>query len=75
MQINRLVIKSDKVMPLIAALPYEITTGENEVVSSPRYDAVSHLAVYAGGRSSTCREDDSVAAIITYTKSDTKRDD
>ena len=62
-------------MPLIAALPYAITAEDNEVGTSPRYDAISQLVVHAGGRDySTSREDDSAGGLFS-TKGDTKKDD
>lgn len=75
MKVERLVVKTDAAIPLIAALPYAISADERTVESAPQYDAVSQMTVYGAGRNySTCREDDSAGGIFS-TKADTKRDD
>jgi hypothetical protein len=66
-------IKTNSTIPLIAALPYVITSDD---VPDWRfdYDARTQLTQLAGRDFSTCRCDESAGGIF-QSKSDTKKDD
>jgi hypothetical protein len=75
MQATKLHIKTGAAVPLIAALPYAVAASGRELgPSSFSYDPATQLAVFAGGRGSTCREDESVPRIFR-TQSDVQKDD
>ena len=74
MNATKLHIKTDAAIPLIAALPFALSTGGAETGASFNYNPVTQLATFRCGRGySTCREDDSVGWFPS--KSDTKKDD
>jgi hypothetical protein len=64
----------DEVIPLIAALPFEVSVALEESEIPGIYDPLSQRTRYAGRGYSTCRYDDSAGGLFS-TKSDTSRDD
>jgi hypothetical protein len=75
MRIEKLIDDSDRVVPLMASLPYSVATDMDATTAVLEYDAPSQQTIFAGKRDfSTCREDDSAGGIFS-TKSDTKKDD
>ena len=76
MTVSKVVDTSTSVVPLIAALPFEITIEREDVPfpSQESYDPGQQRTIYAGRDYSTCREDDSAGGIFS-TKADTKKDD
>jgi len=75
MSIQPLVLETDAVIPVMAALPYAVAISDPEVEKPFTYDPQTQLTIYAGRRDfSTCREDESVSRLFS-TKSDTKKDD
>ncbi len=76
MQVSKLTLLSDSVMPLIAMFPYRVVLDNVDGESSVMYDPDTQLSVFAGGRDySTCREDESINPFFGKSKSDTKKDD
>jgi hypothetical protein len=74
MQITKVTDTSTRVIPLIAALPFEIEVDDRKVAAPGIYDPDSQITIRAGRDYSTCREDDSAGGIFS-TKADTKKDD
>jgi hypothetical protein len=75
MRVEKLLIKEDRPMPLIAALPYLISVLESEQDDLSEYDAVSQLTVYRAARNdSYSRYDDSSGGLFK-SRSDSKKDD
>lgn len=74
MNIERLKVNTNAVIPLMAALPYGIAVDEPEE-SDAQYDPSTQLTIYAGRNFSTCREDESVNPLFGRSKADTKKDD
>ncbi len=74
MNVERLQVHTSTAIPLMAALPYAISLGQNEE-SGGLYDPETQLTVFAGKGYSTCRYDESVGGILTKSRSDTQKDD
>lgn len=75
MHIQKMSVKTDAAIPLIAAFPYVITiTADVSPDARIDYDAGTQLTRYAGRDFSTCREDESAGGLF-QSKSDTKKDD
>ena len=74
MNIERLKVSTDAVIPLMAALPYGIAVDKSDE-SYSRYDPSTQLTIYAGRNFSTCREDESVNPLFGRSKADTQKDD
>jgi hypothetical protein len=72
MNIEKLRVKTDAVIPLMAALPYGIALEPNADVEIT-YNPESQLTLFAGRNFSTCRYDESVG--LLQSKSDTQKDD
>lgn len=70
---KRIAINTNAVIPLMAALPYAITTDEPDETGI-QYDPGTQLTVYAGRDFSTSRYDESAGGLFE-SKSDTKKDD
>ncbi len=71
---------SEKVIPVIAALPYRIQYDRDEAEEAladvPTYDPSQQRTIYAGRDYSTSRSEDSAGGgIIQKTRNDTKKDD
>ena len=78
MRIEKLAEPTDKVVPVIAALPYRISMDEESDLDPVTYDPATQRTIFAGGRNfSTSREDDSASYgfMNLKSKSDTKKDD
>lgn len=75
MEVTKILDTSNRIMPLVAALPYSIRMDEQWDGDVATYDPQRQKTLHAGGSSSTCREDESVHNGNLFTKSDTKRDD
>lgn len=73
MRIEKLVVDSPTVIPLMAALPYSVVF-EGEAPEEHVYDPISQITRFAGRNFSTCREDESAGGFF-QSKSDTKKDD
>jgi hypothetical protein len=77
MTVSKVVDTSNNVVPLIAALPFEITIEREDAPfpSQESYDPGQQRTIYAGKRDySTSRENDSAGGLFS-TKADTKKDD
>jgi hypothetical protein len=75
MVIKPLVLETEAVIPVMAALPYAVSITDPEAEQPITYDPRTQLSIIAGRRDfSTCREDESVWGLFT-SKSDTKKDD
>jgi tRNA(Leu) C34 or U34 (ribose-2'-O)-methylase TrmL len=74
MNVERLTVNTNAVIPLMAALPYSIEMDDPHEASS-RYDPEVQLTYYAGCDFSTCREDESVQRGFFTSKTDTNKDD
>ena len=74
MHAQRMVINTEAVIPLMAALPYAITLDEPDEQGID-YDPRSQLTVYAGRGFSTSRYDESVNPLFGKSRSDTQKDD
>lgn len=74
MQVERLAINTNAVIPLMAALPYAITADEPDETGI-QYDPGTQLTIYAGRNFSTCRYDESVTPLFGKSRSDTQKDD
>lgn len=74
MHAERMVINTDAVIPLMAALPYAIIADEHDE-RGIEYDPGMQLTVYAGRSFSTSRYDESVGGILSKSRSDTQKDD
>jgi hypothetical protein len=68
------ILATAAVIPVMAALPYEIT-GSDCDPSPVHYNPLSQLTVFARGRYSTCRYDESVGGFLSKSRSDTQQDD
>jgi hypothetical protein len=71
---------SDKIIPVIAALPYRVQYDRDETEQAladvPTYDPSQQRTLYEARDYSTSREEDSAGGgIIQRTKNDTKKDD
>lgn len=68
---------SNKVIPLMAALPYKIVLENTESSEENiKYNPILQYTIVAGGDYSTSREDESVGMRFTpASRSDTKKDD
>ena len=76
MEVTKLTLTSNAVMPLIAALPYRVVLDDPDVENTVTYNPEAQISVFAGRRDfSTCREDESVNPLFGRSKSDTKKDD
>lgn len=73
MNIEKLNVKTDRVIPLMAALPYRITLS-HQPEANASYDPAAQLTYFAGRDYCTCRVDESVDPWWA-SKSDTKKDD
>ncbi|OGA67696.1 MAG: hypothetical protein A3G81_11185 [Betaproteobacteria bacterium RIFCSPLOWO2_12_FULL_65_14] len=73
MNIQKLSVKTDAAIPLIAALPYRVEMDRPEDARI-EYDPETQLTVYAGRNFSTCRCDESAGGFF-QSKSDTQKDD
>lgn len=70
------IVETDAVIPLMAALPYEIAMGDLGLVGRSDYDPATQVTIFAGRRDyCTCREDESVGGWFEKSRSDTKKDD
>ena len=74
MNAERLQVRTEAAIPLMAALPYAISLDQTEE-SGGLYDPETQLTVFAGRNYSTCRYDESVGGILTKSRSDTQKDD
>lgn len=75
MVVKPLVLETDAMIPVMAALPYAVSINDPEAEQPFTYDPETQLTIFAGRRDfSTCREDESVARLFS-SKSDTKKDD
>jgi hypothetical protein len=74
MNIERVSIKSDAAIPLMAALPYRVTLSPLPTADIA-YDPAAQLTRFTAGNYSTCREDESVNPIFGRSKADTQKDD
>ncbi len=75
MQITKRIIDTEATIPVMAALPYEISISDPEAEPFT-YNPETQLTRFAGRRDfSTCREDESVNPLFGTSKSDTKKDD
>jgi hypothetical protein len=72
----RIINTPNAVIPIMAALPYEIDSNAPDPIDTIKYDPINQLMIYAGGRNySTCRYDESVGGIFSKSRSDTQKDD
>lgn len=71
------IVETDAIIPVMAALPYEIAISDPEPGEDcVSYDPQNQVTLFAGRRDfSTCREDESVGGFLSKSKSDTKKDD
>ncbi len=75
MDVMKLTLPSNAVMPLIAALPYRVVLDGPDVETSVTYNPETQLSVFASRRDySTCRQDESAGGFF-QSKSDTQKDD
>lgn len=74
MHAERLVINTNAVIPLMAALPYAVTADADEV-TGVQYDPETQLTFFAGRNFSTCRVDESINPFFGTSKADTQKDD
>ncbi len=76
MRVEKQVLTEKSIIPLIAALPYEIHCEAEQSSAGERvYDPRSQRTIYAGNRDySTSREEESAGGLFS-SKSDTKKDD
>lgn len=73
MKVSKMSIKTGSVIPLMAALPYEVAM-ERSQEGDIEYDPESQLTHFAGRDFSTCRCDESAGGLF-QSKSDTQKDD
>jgi hypothetical protein len=73
MNVTKVSVKTDAVIPLIAALPYGVVLDAPDT-ERVQYDPIVQLTRYAGRDFSTSRYDESVGGLFS-SKSDTKKDD
>ncbi len=73
MNIDRLTLRTDATIPLMAALPYRIEAGSHEK-EAITYDPWTQLTRFARRDFSTCREDESAGGLFRSIP-DTKKDD
>lgn len=73
MNVTKLNINTDAVIPLIAALPYGVALDAPDY-EPVDYDARTQMTRYAGRNFSTSRYDESAGGIFS-SKSDTQKDD
>jgi hypothetical protein len=74
-QVNKRIIETDAVIPLMAALPYAIAITDPETENPFTYNPETQLTRFAGRRDyCTCRVDESAGGFFS-SKSDTKKDD
>lgn len=73
MNVTKLSVKTNAVIPLMAALPYGIDADRADG-GSPVYDPMAQLTHFAGRDFCTSRYDESAGGIFE-SKSDTKKDD
>lgn len=73
MNITKMSVNTDAVIPLIAALPYGVVLDAPDEARI-EYDPMAQLTRYAGRDFSTSRYDESAGGIFS-SKSDTKKDD
>jgi len=75
MQVAKRIIETDAVIPVMAALPYEIAISDPEAENPFAYNPETQLTRFAGRRDyCTCRVDESAGGLFS-SKSDTKKDD
>jgi hypothetical protein len=76
MTVSAVIVETDDVIPLMAALPYEIAISDPDVTAQYEYDPHRQLTIFSKGPRdySTSRCDESIWSIFE-TKSDTKKDD
>lgn len=73
MHVQKLSVKTNAVIPLMAALPYGVAAeqpGDGAMI----YEPETQLTHFAGRDFSTCRCDESAGGLF-QSKSDTKKDD
>jgi hypothetical protein len=75
MEVRKCQLVGSALIPLVAALPYEIRATREERESTFDYDASSQTTLFAGRGHSTCRYDESVNPIFGKSRSDTQKDD
>lgn len=73
MKIDRMTLATEATIPLMAALPYRITSEEGDE-EKWLYDPKTQATQFAGRNFCTCRVDESVGGLFS-SKSDTKKDD
>ena len=73
MNIQKLSVKTDAAIPLMAALPYGVAM-DPPPESGIEYDPETQLTHFASRDFSTCRYDESAGGLF-QSKSDTKKDD
>lgn len=73
MNIEKLSIRTDAAIPLMAALPYRIAM-DRPTEARIEYDPEIQLTRFAGRDFSTCRCEESAGGLFS-SKSDTKKDD
>lgn len=73
MQVEKLSVNTSSIIPLMAALPYGISSDEEEVEKFT-YDPAKQITRFAGGNFSTSRYDESAGGLF-QSKTDTKKDD
>lgn len=73
MHVEKLIEKSDKVIPVMAAIPYRISI-DDEDEEGALYDPQTQRTLFAGKGYCTCRRDESTGGFFS-SKSDTKKDD
>lgn len=73
MQVEKLSITTSSIIPLMAALPYGISSDDEEVEKFA-YDPSTQITRFAGGNFSTSRYDESAGGLF-QSKTDTKKDD
>ena len=74
MHVEKMFVKTNAAIPLMAALPYGVTFDEDPQVSF-LYDPETQLTRFAGRNFSTCRNDESINPLFGKSKSDTSKDD
>lgn len=77
MNITKLIDTTKKVIPLLAALPYEISVEDGGAEAVLSYNPTIQRTFFASGKKdfSTSRFDESVGGVFSKSKSDTKKDD